>query len=1148
MERRNQSSCQKTLFIAKAIIALVAMPIFFSSPINFADGSEDSTFRKMPAGYTWELRRSMMPSSRISRPSSCNIRMRQNCRFSLFCRGAFVVASNNWVVQKSGQQKVKSKPQMLQTKQVFINHQKFSTGCVKEPSFGRLDASIERYRRVTAMRMSTTTPPELQAVLSEEDQSIYTELSLLSAKIRRLDDKYYGNIENESVNDDRIMGTTRAFAINEEVSDEEYDALARREAEICTLHPHLLERLEKETGLGKKATRFGGRVGRVLDDDVYDVTSVSKKKPKKSKSKAPAKKRIKRQHLTNAPMHSLDNAMDDFEAVAWLNRVRKLLMAARLKSSEEEQDHEDAIHFPIQIMAEPKIDGLSLSLRYELRGNAEVTENRNEFIYDFVWGATRGDGTQGEDVSETVKNAWMNHEQNITKDNQFSIPASLFISSQLIAHPPAILEIRGEVVLPQKAFEEFSFNTTMSHEPIDSTCDNGSKNTPKFSNARNAASGILLRSKEPTSTEEIEQTRLLQSKLRFYAYDIVASISTPETSGGNWHSFSGNRLPGVIGNTGEEMMTSLKSLGFCVPDPVVIENVTVSSDTELNGSDIPNLLSYHHGLTSARDSAASQPMRARKTNQQSHNGFEYAIDGVVYKLSSLIDRQICGSSSRTPRWAIAHKFPPQSAVTHLIDIDIQVGRTGALTPVAILDPVDLGGVTVSRASLHNFHYAKKILIGKDDLTGAAKPRGNEESKSVRRGISVLVSRAGDVIPQVVKRIFDDDTEESIASRGGDRGWLNLDPPKFCPACGSETAFDDVSSQLRPRKNSKMKKSSDVANNENNEKNISTRADDIYANLDPKVGTDAESGQVMRCTGPQLLCQPRAVGAIVHAYSRAGLDVKGISESRLRQLMEENIIRFPADLFAVFGVESFEDSPKAKDMLDKLAELPGWGALSSQNLAESIRTVATEGVPLSRYIYALGIRFIGSQSSQLIASAYKNVDAFLDALEEASSYNTTSSCDDNDIVPQFEQLLGGKEAEKVKGIGPSAISALISFSKEETLMKAAKDLASSLKIHDVAVGDVNRDGIGNNSEESLPLPFQGMTIVFTGTLPGMSRMSAQKAVMKLGAKSTPNSISKSTSLVVEGEKGGKKARQARELGVEVIDADEFMNMLNHPESG
>ncbi len=236
------------------------------------------------------------------------------------------------------------------------------------------------------------------------------------------------------------------------------------------------------------------------------------------------------------------------------------------------------------------------------------------------------------------------------------------------------------------------------------------------------------------------------------------------------------------------------------------------------------------------------------------------------------------------------------------------------------------------------------------------------------------------------------------------------------------------------------------------------------------------------------------------------------------------------------------------MLDKLAELPGWGALSSQNLAESIRTVATEGVPLSRYIYALGIRFIGSQSSQLIASAYKNVDAFLDALEEASSYNTTSSCDDNDIVPQFEQLLGGKEAEKVKGIGPSAISALISFSKEETLMKAAKDLASSLKIHDVAVGDDDRDGIGNNSEESLPLPFQGMTIVFTGTLPGMSRMSAQKAVMKLGAKSTPNSISKFTSLVVEGEKGGKKARQARELGVEVIDADEFMNMLNHPESG
>lgn len=870
----------------------------------------------MPTDPTGRMRQSLLSSARISRITSVNIRLRQNCRFSVYCKGAFV-PSNYQIGQASGRKNFTTKPHILHTNHKVENQHKFSNQFAKDPIFGRWGASIQKDRNGLSMRMSTTTPPTspgLEELLSEEDQSIYTELRLLSAKIRRLDDKYYGNIDNESDNDGSNMGIPSAKTMNEDVSDEEYDALARREAEICTLHPHLLERLERETGLGKRATRFGGRVGRVLDEEDGDTTSLSKKKPKKSITKRPMKKRIKRQHLATAPMHSLDNAMDDCEAVAWLNRVRKLLLAARTKNLEDDEDDDAAIQFPIQIMGEPKIDGLSLSLRYELRENTDVEEGRNEYIYDFVWGATRGDGTQGEDVSETVKNAWMTYDQNAPNDDQFSIPTSLSISSQLITHPPAILEIRGEVVLPLKAFEEFSLNITKTNEPTNSTGDNARMNTPTFSNARNAASGILLRSKEPISQEEIQRTRLLQSKLRFYAYDIVASISMSGTNGGNDHSVSDGGLGGVIGDTGEKMMSSLKSLGFCVPDPMVIENVTVTSKTELDRSDIPNLLSYHHELMSARDAVpfhSMNGMHSNNSNHQTQNRFEYAIDGVVYKISSLRDRQVCGSSSRTPRWAIAHKFPPQSAITQLIDVEVQIGRTGALTPVALLDPVNLGGVTVSRASLHNFHYAKKILVGTDDLSDPAKPTSNGESLTVRKGISVLVSRAGDVIPQVIKRIFDDDIEESIISRGNNSGWISLDPPEWCPACGSKTAFDDVGSKVRADSNSKSKKSSDVANNESDNKSFATTADDIDKKDEPKISTDSESGQVMRCTGPQLLCQPRAVGAIVHAYSRAGLDVKGISESRLRQLMEENIIRYPADLFAVFGAKSFEDSPTAK---------------------------------------------------------------------------------------------------------------------------------------------------------------------------------------------------------------------------------------------
>ena len=219
-------------------------------------------------------------------------------------------------------------------------------------------------------------------------------------------------------------------------------------------------------------------------------------------------------------------------------------------------------------------------------------------------------------------------------------------------------------------------------------------------------------------------------------------------------------------------------------------------------------------------------------------------------------------------------------------------------------------------------------------------------------------------------------------------------------------------------------------------------------------------------------------------------------------------------------------------MQKIADLPGWGALSSENLASSIDSVASKGVSLSRFIYSLGIPFIGTQASQLVASSYKTSDAFLSALEDAANFEESNT---GDKQHPFVLLTGDNESEKVRGIGPVALSSLLAYSKEKVLVDAAKDLANALTVHNE---DLNQSTI----PASINSPFKDMTVVFTGTLP-ISRTAAQTAVKSQGAKSTPNAISKSTDLVVVGDKGGKKAKQAEELGVQVMDADKFMKLIS-----
>ena len=855
------------------------------------------------------------------------------------------------------------------------------------------------------------------------EEKIYQELKSLTGIIQEHDRLYY------------------TPGLEPALTDEEYDALTAQEAELCKSYPHLLKRLEQESGLGTKVSRYGGRVG-LLEPD----TSVNERR--------------KLVHLENAPMQSLDNAMTFTSVMKWLNRVRKGLFKDKSNSGLDE--------ISVELIAEPKMDGLSLSLRY-------ILVDKNENLYRLQWGATRGDGTRGEDVTDAVLAIDM-----IPREFTF-IAANQDVT-------PNIIEVRGEVVLPTSTFERLTKEAetvdddSIANKDIESKEESPSNSSStallpnQFANARNAASGILMRRKalSELTDMEIENTKTLRSMLNFYAYSVAFSSGVSDD------------VDNAFFENGQEMRNILQGFGFEVPNPCDIVNVLLDREEEIDESQCQALLDYHTLVMANRLKSSQQDSKVNEKYD-----FDFDVDGAVYKVSSVASRSILGSSSRFPRWAIAHKFPAQCAVTKLNAVEVQIGRTGALTPVAVLEPVDLGGVTVSRASLHNFEFAQSIL----------KAKAHESDIGVPIGSSVMINRAGDVIPQVIQRIDSDDDSKPVETKDD---FISLSAPKKCPACGSDTVFDLVAGRSSAK---------------------SAAKDDKDKELSEENAKSKESvGQVLRCGGPQLLCPPRAIGALSHTFSRSGIDVTGLSEARLQQLVNATLIRVPSDLFNILDDDH--------TMLNDIMEMPGWGEKSANNLKAATQKVVDEGVPLSKFIYSLGIRHIGTFSSALIASTYETIDNFLDALKHAS----TVKSDDADTC--FIALTGKESDEEdgVKGIGPAVTEALYSFSKNEELLNAAIDLSKRLKI-------INAEKPKNNSSTNDPnieLPFEGLSVVFTGSLPDeMTRTVAQKyAIELLGAKSTPSSVSKNTGIVIIGEKGGKKADKAKELGVRTMTADEF----------
>lgn len=395
-------------------------------------------------------------------------------------------------------------------------------------------------------------------------------------------------------------------------------------------------------------------------------------------------------------------------------------------------------------------------------------------------------------------------------------------------------------------------------------------------------------------------------------------------------------------------------------------------------------------------------------HRQAHrHDLPYEIDGVVVKVDDLALRGDLGATSKAPRWAIAYKFPPEERTTKLLSIEVSVGRTGRATPYAVLEPVFVGGVTVSQATLHNEDQVR--------------------AKDVRPGDTVIVRRAGDVIPEVLGAVLAERPE-------GTEPWTF---PKDCPVCGAEL--------VRP-----------------------------------------EGEADTRCVN--VACPARAAGAIEHFASRGAMDIEGLGEQRIQQLMELGLVRDIADIYSIDW--------------DVLRPLDGWGETSIRNLQEAIE--ASKSQPLSRLLVGLNIRHLGPAGAEALAAARGHLDRIMDAPVE--------------------------ELASVEGVGPVIAQSVADWFAEE----ANRDVIERLRAAGVNVEGPEVDDV----EQTLA----GMTVVVTGTLQGYNREEVEAAIKARGGKS-PGSVSKKTTALVVGEgPGASKLSKATELGVPILDEAGFEHLL------
>jgi DNA ligase (NAD+) len=589
-------------------------------------------------------------------------------------------------------------------------------------------------------------------------------------------------------------------------------------------------------------------------------------------------------------MLSLDNAFSDDDLVAFDKRLR-----ARLDDNSV-----------IKYACEPKLDGAAVSLLYQ------------DGV--LVCGATRGDGSTGEDITSNVRTIG-------------SIPLKLIGTG----YPPT-LEVRGEIYMPLKGFDSLNEAALASGEKL-------------FVNPRNAAAGSL---------RQLDPQLTAKRPLEFCCYSVGL------VKGGELPA-SHSAILGLLATWGLKINSESK--------PVI---------------GIDACIDYYEQLSQRR------------------NTLGYDIDGIVYKVDDIDLQQELGFVSRAPRWAIARKFPAQEEMTVLEAIEFQVGRTGAITPVARLKPVFVGGVTVSNATLHNFDEIQRL--------------------DVRAGDTVIVRRAGDVIPQVAQVILD---------KRPDNTTLVL-MPTSCPVCGS-----------------------------------------------PASRVQGEA--VTRCEGG-LFCQAQQSEAIKHYASRKAMDIDGLGDKLVEQLVEEKLIASVADLYS----------------LDKqqLVQLERLGEKSVDKLLAAIEK--SKLTTLSRFIYALGAREVGEATARSLANHFCELPRIMQA--------------------SFDSLI------EVDDVGPIVAQHIVNFfSTEHNVEVIEKLLAADVQWPLIAKPDASQQ------------PLLGQTFVVTGKLERISRNDAKLQLQALGAK-VAGSVSAKTTTLVAGPGAGSKLVRAQELGVNTIDEDQLLALL------
>ena len=770
------------------------------------------------------------------------------------------------------------------------------------------------------------------------------------------------------------------------VSDAEYDALRRRNLAIEARYPELVRADSPSRRVGSQVSEKFGKIRHAI------------------------------------AMLSLDNAFSDEDVADFAVRVRRFLKLGDADA--------------LAITAEPKIDGLSLSLRYE-----------NGVL---VSAATRGDGTTGEDVTPNARTI---------RD----------IPERLKGDAPEVFEVRGEVYMLHADFAALNGRQVEAGKPI-------------FANPRNAAAGSL-RQLDP----QITRSR----PLRFFAYAWGEASAVP-------------------GRTQAEVVAALGAFGFSV-------NARMARFETVAG-----LIEHYHAIEAQRSSLG------------------YDIDGVVYKVDDLALQRRLGFVSRSPRWAIAHKFPAERATTILRGIDIQVGRTGALTPVAKLDPVTVGGVVVSNATLHNEDTIKGIGPGGGVL---------REGRDIRIGDTVIVQRAGDVIPQILDIVPDKRPADSEPYVFPDR----------CPVCGSRAVRE----------------------------------------FNPRTG---RPDSIRRCTAG-MTCPAQGRERLKHFVSRNAFDIEGFGDIYVEALFDAGLVRQPADLFRLrfeplkaVIVKRREELSEARRLADGKPEPKKKPPAKKKDEEDrSIRNLlagvkARRTVPLDRFIFALGIDNVGESTARALAKMFESIDAVVAGVEEAARAKPGENWIELDAFDSIGPITLGKllaaaaanrenpewdplgdaaaglnarqkaglrqhyaEAEAVRDaafraadhapgpaffrlaegqdIGPVATLSLIDFFTEAHNAEAVRSLVGEVRV------EWQRPASGDRN-------FDGKTIVFTGSLEKMTRAEAKAQAEARGAK-VSGSVSARTDLVVAGPGAGSKLADAQKHGVKVISEDEWLTLTSDP---